>query len=727
MKRFCVVVLILVAACLARPDELPAPQGFSLDRFYRFPLINGRSPAGATMSPDGTKIVFGWNRTGERVLDVWMMDFPSGKTTEVLKASKLGRPPRQDDKRTDLEKKEEVQYDGGIGNFRWSPDSKEVLFSYHSRSWLMRPDGSDLRPLIDTNEQVSSAAYSPDGQWIAFIRGANVFKIHRASGLLRQLTFLSEPNTGVTEFYWSPDSKNIAVVWENTSKLGSHVMMDFSQDRAKVVNIRRMWQGEKSVDVQVGVVPADGGIIRFVGGIPRYSWIAGVEWAPSATQLAIGAYSEDFQKYTIWVVPITTLRKATAYEETAPKNYLPDWRPMVWTRDSKAIVFGTDVKDGQFTFRSVYRVPAAGGAVQTIYAENHDVVSLSRPKDSDRIFLVTMARSPLTTEITIIEPDGKRTVHVPVPDGFATDKQFDDCSPPLVSDDGHKVASLGNSRTLPRELFSIEPEMKRLTVSPGKDFERVKWAEFTPVSFSGPEGRTIHGVLITKPGLDKAIKHPAFISSMYANSAKLSWNGYFENYAAMELDMVVLQVDFAASWGYGGAFNSSYYKKMGLIDADQAVAAKNYLVSLGYVDPDRVGCWGWSYGGFLTCMIMLTKPDAFKAGVAVASVTDWKSYNEWYTRRRLGMASDEKEVYEKTSPITYPDGLKGDLLLIHGMLDDNVLFQDTARLMQRLIEKEKHFDLMLYPRDDHGIGKDESRPHVFVTVMRYLWNHLRKE
>jgi dipeptidyl-peptidase-4 len=191
--------------------------------------------------------------------------------------------------------------------------------------------------------------------------------------------------------------------------------------------------------------------------------------------------------------------------------------------------------------------------------------------------------------------------------------------------------------------------------------------------------------------------------------------------------MVVLCMDFRGSWGYGGEFDTGYYRRMGLIDADEAVCAHNYLAGLGYVNSSRIGIWGWSYGGYLTCMTLLTKPGVFDTGVAVAPVTDWKSYNEWYTRRRLGLAKDDPKIFERTSPVTYASGLKDNLLLVHGIMDDNVLFQDTARLIQRLIDNGKYFDEMTYPRDDHSIGRDTSRPHVYATILRYLYNHLNRK
>lgn len=722
------VITILALGGFALAQDLPPAKGIPLDRFFKYPLINGRSPASPTMSPDGSKIVFGWNETGERKLDLWVMDFP-GKPRRILTADSISRPPRQDDSRTEQEKKDEQLYDGGIvGGFVWSPEGREILFPYRGRMWRVDPDGKNLRALIDSNEQVGAPSYSLDGRYIGFMRGGNVFRIDRASGQIKQLTFISKPNTEVDGFLWSPDSKNLLVTWSNNEKLGSGVMMDFTKDRASVVNIRRNWLGEQSTDVQVGLVDSQGGIIRWLGGLPRSSYLSDLGFSPDGNLFAAGSYSADFQQYELRVVPVRTMKAAVIYQEKAPKNYIPDWRPFIWARDGKSILQGTDIANGQFGYRSVIQIDASGGTPKPFYAAQHDVVAMSRPRLSDRVFLVTMSRSPLTSEITVVEPNGQRKIYDPLPEGMATPRGFDSASDPLVSDDGSKVATMASSRTLNGELYGLEPAIGRMTKSQRPEFASVKWADMKEVTFPAPDGKLIHGLLITPPGVKQGDKRPAFISNMYANSAKRAWAGYVENYAAMELGMVVLQVDFRASWGYGGEFNSGYYKSLGVVDSDEAVAAKQFLDSLGYVNPDRVGVWGWSYGGYLTNMIMLTKPGVFYSGAAVASVTDWKSYNEWYTRRRLGLLTDKDgaDTFKKTSPVNFASGLKGKLLLVHGMLDDNVLFADTVRLMQNLIEANKYFDLMLYPKENHGIGRDEARPHVFVTVMSYLWRTLAK-
>ena len=715
---------VLLASALWAQD-LPRMNDIPFERFYQYPILNGRSPAGANMAPDGRHIVYGWNQTGERKLNVWMMDYPSGKRREIIPATAVTELPRQDDSRTQQQKDESKLYDSGISAFSWSPDSKEFTFSCKGRTFRSNVDGK-FEPILDAQDGMAALQYTPDGKYFAYLKNGNLFRMDRKTGLIKQLTFVSKPGASLDGFTYSPDGKWVVVSWSDSSKMGSHVMMDFSKDRAEVVNIQRMWQGEKSQDAQIGLVSADGGLIRFVEGIPHYNWTVSTAWSPDSSRFAFGWINEDFKKYTITMVPVTTAKKADVYTETAPKNYIPDWRPLDWTRDGKRVLFGTDILDGKFGNRSVLSMEANGSDIKKVYAENHDVAAFGRPKDSDRLILVTMKQSELKTEITILEPDGKRTTHIPV-DGASTVVNFDDAAMPLVSDDGKLIASLCSTRTCNNELYAIEPKQGRMTESQLPDFKKIKWANFEEVSFKAKDGATIKGLLVTKPGLDKTKKHPAFISNMYANSAKMNWGGYLENYAAMQLDMVVLCVDFRASWGQGGEFNSGYYRQMGLIDSDEAVSAKEFLVNTGYVNPDRCGVWGWSYGGFLTCMIQLTKPGVFDTGVAVAPVTDWKTYNEWYTRRRLGLAADDEKVYADTSPITYASGLKSNLLLVHGIVDDNVLFQDTARLMQRLIDNGKYFDLMAYPRDDHSISKDTSRPHVFSTVMRYLWHKLGRD
>jgi len=351
-------------------SDLPKMNGIPFERFYQYPVINGRSPATPAMSPDGSKIVFGWNKTGERKLDIWEMDFPGGTPHMIVQSSKITDLPRQDDTRDELAKKEQDLYDGGAGGYQWSPDSKEILFNYKGRVWTMNPDGSDLQPLFDANEGLFGAQYSPDGKFIGFLKNGNVYRLDRKTARVKQLTFVSKPNTSIEGFEWSPDCKYISVTWGDSTKNGHHVIMDFSKDRATVVNIQRTWNGDQATDLQIGVIPADGGVIKFVEGLPRYLWVKDTEWAPDSKSLAIGWIKDDFQEFSISVVNPDTLKKVEAYHEKAPKNYIPDWRPLVWSRDSKHVIFGTDIIDGKFAYRSIMETDPDGKNLKKVLSTN---------------------------------------------------------------------------------------------------------------------------------------------------------------------------------------------------------------------------------------------------------------------------------------------------------------------------------------------------------------------
>jgi len=716
---FASIALISIPLQNAASQDLPTSP-FSIQRLNDYPLIQGRSPSTPAMAPDGSMIAFGWNKTGGRILDLWVMQYPSGDAKEIVKASQITSLPNQDDTRTKEEIQEQKDYEGGLSGFEWSDQSDQIAFSNKGRIWLVNPDGSNLHAMIDANVGASRPQFSPDGKYIAYSQSGNVWRFDRKSGAIKQLTFISKPMTSLDGFNWSPDSKLLSVQWVDNSKSGHATMIDFTKDRGKAVTIDRGWVGDQSENIKYGVVSAEGGLITFVTGIPVDSWGAHLAWSPKSDSIAIDWYSNDFQHFTISLASWPLLKATSIYSETAPKNFIPDWRPLLWSQDASRIIFGTDIIGGKFGFRSVLSILPNGKDIQKVFAENYDVGAVGRPKDSNNLILVTAGNSPLDAEIRILNPDGKTSVFPVVSNGYAVGKNFDDAALPLYSDDGKEIATEASTRILNSELYAVVPVQKRLTFSQTDDFKKIKWADIKEVSFPGPEGATLHGLLFTPQGMDMSKPHPAVVSDIYADSAKGSWGGFMENYMATNLNFVVLCVDFRASWGYGGDFDSGYYKKMGLIDADEAVDANKYLASLSYVNPKRIGIWGWSYGGFLTCMTLMTKPGEFYAGVAVAPVTDWTTYNEWYTERRLGLPKDNKEIYKKTSPITYASGLQDHLLICHGIVDNNVLFENTAIMTENLIRAGKYFDLMIFPKDDHSISRIHSRPYVMGRIVKYL-------
>ena len=190
---------------------------------------------------------------------------------------------------------------------------------------------------------------------------------------------------------------------------------------------------------------------------------------------------------------------------------------------------------------------------------------------------------------------------------------------------------------------------------------------------------------------------------------------------------MILSIDYRGSSGYGRKWRTDIYRHTGNLDLEDAKAAVNYLRQQDYIDDDNIGIWGWSYGGLLTCMAMFKAGETyFKAGAAVAAVTDWSNYNLWYSSQRFNTPETDSVAYHQSSPLTYADSLKGHLFLAHGMADDNVMFQDAVQLIYKLVQNNRKFDLMIYPDEAHGFKRDASYIHLMETITDYFKRYLRE-
>jgi dipeptidyl aminopeptidase/acylaminoacyl peptidase len=217
----------------------------------------------------------------------------------------------------------------------------------------------------------------------------------------------------------------------------------------------------------------------------------------------------------------------------------------------------------------------------------------------------------------------------------------------------------------------------------------------------------------------------------YLQNVHKWWSNYFREYMfhhlLMENGYLVIDVDYRASAGYGRDWRTAIYRHMGGKDLTDQVDAAKYVVAEHGVDPKRVGIYGGSYGGFITLMAMFTEPDIFAAGAALRPVTDWAHYNHTYTSNILNVPQADAEGYKRSSPIYFAEGLKGALLICHGMVDVNVHFQDSVRLAQRLIELRKdNWELAVYPVEDHGFVQPTSWADEYKRIFKLFQTYLRK-
>ncbi|HEY7287618.1 MAG TPA: prolyl oligopeptidase family serine peptidase [Vicinamibacterales bacterium] len=308
-----------------------------------------------------------------------------------------------------------------------------------------------------------------------------------------------------------------------------------------------------------------------------------------------------------------------------------------------------------------------------------------------------------------------------------------------VSPDDKTIGLIYSFTNKPHEIYLMPNQAgaaaKQVTTTPTDEWRSFKWAEPQLITYKSRDGVDVYARLFTPEmmGAKRDPLAPAVVfvhGAGYAQNAHKYWASYYREYMFHNLlasrGYVVLDPDYRASSGYGRDWRTAIYRHMGGHDLDDVVDGAAYLVDRHKVNPKRIGVYGGSYGGFITLMAMFTSPDTFAAGAALRPVTDWSHYNHGYTSNILNEPQNDAEAYRQSSPIYFAQNLKGALLILHGMVDTNVLFQDSVRLVQRLIElRKENWSVGIYPVENHGFEDDTSWADEYKRILKLFDDNLK--
>jgi len=271
-----------------------------------------------------------------------------------------------------------------------------------------------------------------------------------------------------------------------------------------------------------------------------------------------------------------------------------------------------------------------------------------------------------------------------------------------------------------RELFVLGDQL-------GEELRAVAYAvpEFFTIE---SEERTFHCMMTKPPALDRDRKHPVIVYTYGGPNAQVvrkAWSSQQLWHAMMaQRGYIVFSLDNRGSSGRGRAWEDPVLRRLGQLELADQMAGVAYLKTLPYVDSDRIGIWGWSYGGYLALMALFKESDSFAAGVAVAPVVDWRLYDSIYTERYMKLPDENEEGYREGAPVNFVEGLRGALLLMHGGGDDNVHPQNSFQLVRELIDADKDFEFMIYPGRTHSIRGKADRRHLYSKMTRFFDRHL---
>jgi dipeptidyl aminopeptidase/acylaminoacyl peptidase len=370
-------------------------------------------------------------------------------------------------------------------------------------------------------------------------------------------------------------------------------------------------------------------------------------------------------------------------------------------------------------FAHLYSSNVKTGKTRALTQGRFEVLDARLSRDKKTFFLTTNE----------VSPHEKHFYHMPVKGGKRTQiTSKTGGHEVMVSPDEKHLAVRYSYTNKPWELFLManEPgaEMVRLTQSTKEGFNSYPWIDSEIIRFKASDGAEVPATLY-RPAKDKKNKAAVIFvhGAGYLQNVHRWWPSYYREYMFHNLladhGYTVIAVDFRASAGYGRDWRTAIYRHMGGRDLQDQVDAAKYLVEKEGIDSDRIGIYGGSYGGFITLMAMFKSPDTFKSGAALRSVTDWAHYNHVYTANILNTPANDSLAYARSSPIYHAEGLKGNLLILHGMIDRNVQFQDVVRLSQRLIElKKENWELSVFPVEGHGFLESSSWSDEYRRIFK---------
>jgi dipeptidyl aminopeptidase/acylaminoacyl peptidase len=452
-----------------------------------------------------------------------------------------------------------------------------------------------------------------------------------------------------------------------------------------------------------------------------------VEWNASGTHGLIAASSADFEDAWLWSIDAATGALTLLHQlhdDAWVAGPCAFWGACSgWLPDGRHAWYASEA-DG---YNHLYTVQHDGTAVRQITSGTWEVQAVEISPRKDRFLLRTNEGSPHEVHLWQAEFDGSRRTQITREPGRQD---------VTVSPDGSRLAVVHSYANLPPELYIAENRagapMRRITTSPTDEWRSYRWIAPEIVQISTQDGTSVPARIYRPSDVGAQPTGAAVIfvhGAGYLQNVHNWWSSYFREYMFHHMlaarGYVVLDIDYRGSAGYGRDWRTAIFRHMGGKDLSDQVDGSRWLERELGIDPERIGIYGGSYGGFITLMALFTAPDRFGAGAALRSVTDWAHYNHGYTGRILNLPQEDSAAYRQSSPIYLAEGLEDPLLIAHGMVDTNVHFSDVVRLSQRLIELGKRdWEMAIYPVENHGFVVPSSWTDEYRRILELFERHI---
>ncbi len=640
-----------------------------------------------------------------------------------------------------------------IDDYSFSTDESKILlltkqtFIYR-RSFTAEYYVYDLKnktfTKLSENGPQSYATFSPDGKMVAFVRDNNLFTVRLDNMGETQITkdgefnkiingssdWVYEEEFSITKaFFWSPDSKKLAYIKFNETDVPEYNMQVWNDGALYPQDYRFKYPkaGEKNSIVQVFVHDIkENKQVSVNLGSETDHYIPRMQWTKNPNILSIIRLNRLQNKLEILHANAKSGSTDLIYTDRS-KTYIDITYTdeLIYLNNGTQFIYSSE-RDG---YKHFYLHRMDGQLVTQITKGKWDAESMlaldQKPK-TPVLYYTSTEDSPLERHIYSIRVDGKGKYKMSTESGWNTADMSNDAKYYVLSHSSAtsplKVSLYQNKGNKLIKVLKDNAELK-------KRVEEYKLAEKQFFTFETVDQNSLNGFFLFPNDFDSTKTYPVLLyqySGPGSQNVTNKWSGshYYYHQMLTQKGYIVAVVDNRGTGGRGTAFKNMTYKQLGKLETEDHIEAAKFFQTLPFVADDRIGIWGWSYGGYMSSLVMMKGADFFKAGIAVAPVTTWRYYDTIYTERYLQRPQDNPEGYDDNSPISHVEKLKGKYLLIHGTGDDNVHFQNAVALQNELIKNGKQFQSFYYPDKAHGIGGLQTRIHLYTMMTDFVLENL---
>jgi dipeptidyl-peptidase-4 len=620
----------------------------------------------------------------------------------------------------------------------FDPSGRRGLYLFDGDLFVLDLPTARFTRVTRTQEQEGSAEFSPDGRRLAFVRANDLYVADLDAKTETRLTRDGSRTTlnGTLSwiyweeifgrrdigFWWSPDSKALAYLQSDESSVPTSTFVDFQPETPRVITQHYPMAGQPNPKVRVGIVEVGGTSTTWVKITDRpFDWILRVKWLPDSRRVSVEAETRDQHEMGLYFADRATGAATRILTETDPAwinihddlHFLADGQHFLWAseRDDYYHLYRYTM-DGRLV-NQVTRGPFALTSAGGLFWVRQSVTGI----DADGwVYFMSMEHNPLERHLYRVKPDGSGMTRLSTEPGvhritmppaarFYTDNFSDARTMPALTihkADGTLALTLAKPR--PELLAGFDMQYPEILRIPARDGFQMPARLLKPKTLE--PGHKYPVIMNVYGGASSAVVTDAWQSTLLYDQQLLA-AGY-----------AVLKVDNRTATATSKRIENTVYGHLGETETADFVDATTWLKQQPWVDPDRIGVWGWSNGGYMT-LNLLTRSTAFKAGIAVAPVTDWRYYDNKWAEAFNGLPAEHPDFYDRSSVIPGAANLHGRLLIVYGTYDDNVHPQNEQAFMDALIKAGKLFEVMTYPMRKHDIGDRDATLHLYRTMLEF--------